>query len=196
MGVARPRIARAVRMAFLLAAVSPLAATAAFAADSATSASDGSVHFGNWGVDLNSRDPKVRPGDDFERFASGAWMDANEIPADKSQNGVGSEVNDRNQERLREIVTGAPADSQLGAFYRSYMDEARLEQLDTAPLKADLARVDAIGSKADFARFMAASLGDFGTTLFGPGQSGDQYALSWHRRAGPARSRLLPARQV
>jgi putative endopeptidase len=169
MGVARPRIARAVRMAFLLAAVSPLAATAAFAADSATSASDGSVHFGDWGVDLNSRDPKVRPGDDFERFASGAWMDANEIPADKSQNGVGSEVNDRNQERLREIVTGAPGDSQLGAFYRSYMDEARLEQLDTAPLKADLARVDAIGSKADFARFMAASLGDFGTTLFGPG---------------------------
>jgi len=170
MSVANLRNFRAVRFALLLGAAAPIAiATPALAADTAASASDGSVHFGSWGVDLNSRDLKVRPGDDFERFASGAWMDANEIPADKSQNGVGSEVNDRNQERLREIVTGAPADSQLGAFYRSYMDEARLEQLDAAPLKADLARVDAIGSKADFARFMAASLGDFGATLFGPG---------------------------
>ena len=170
MSVADLRNFRAVHFALLLGAAAPIAiATPALAADTAASASDGSVHFGSWGVDLNSRDLKVRPGDDFERFASGAWMDANEIPADKSQNGVGSEVNDRNQERLREIVTSAPADSQLGAFYRSYMDEARLEQLDAAPLKADLARVDAIGSKADFARFMAASLGDFGATLFGPG---------------------------
>ena len=77
-------------------------------------------------------------------------MDATEIPADKSQNGVGSEVNDRNQERLQSIVTGAPKDSQLGALYASYMDEARLEQLDAAPLKADLARVDAIKTKAEF----------------------------------------------
>ena len=49
------------------------------------------------------------------------------------------------------------------------MDEARLEQLDAAPLKADLDRVDAIKSKAEFASFMAASLGDFGSTLFGLG---------------------------
>jgi putative endopeptidase len=96
-------------------------------------------------------------------------MDANEIPADKPNNGVGSEVNDRNQERLQAIVTSAPADSQLGALYKSYMDEARLEQLDAAPLKPDLTRVDAINSKAEFTKNMADSFADFGSTLFALG---------------------------
>jgi putative endopeptidase len=96
-------------------------------------------------------------------------MDANDIPADKSQNGVGSELSDRNQEQLRAIVLTAPKDSQIGALYASYLDEARLEQLDDTPLKADLARVDAIASKADFTRYMAGTHADFGSTLFGVG---------------------------
>ena len=127
------------------------------------------VRFGAWGVDIGTRDLSVKPGDDFQRYAAGKWLDANEIPADKSQNGVGGELADRNQEQLRAIVMGAPADSQLGAFYKSYMDEARLEQLDAAPLKADLAAVDAIKNKAEFTRFMAKSNGDLGQTLFGVG---------------------------
>ena len=93
----------------------------------------------------------------------------NEIPADKSQNGVGSELNDRNQEQLRAIVASSPADSQIGAFYKSYMDEARIEQLDAAPLKADLDRVAAIKTKAEFAKSMANAFSDFGGTLFGVG---------------------------
>jgi putative endopeptidase len=158
-------------MAFLLAAVSPLAATVAVAEDTTATAaaSDGVVHFGTWGVDLSTRDTSVRPGDDFQRYAAGKWLDANPIPADKSSNSIGSEVNDRNQERLRSIVTSAPKDSQLGALYASYLDEARLEQLDAAPLKADLARIDGIKSKAEFTQYMAGTLSDFGSTLFGVG---------------------------
>ena len=171
MGVARSRIARVSRMAFLLAAVSPLAATVAVAEDTTATAaaSDGVVHFGTWGVDLSTRDTSVRPGDDFQRYAAGKWLDANPIPADKSSNSIGSEVNDRNQERLRSIVTSAPKDSQLGALYASYLDEARLEQLDAAPLKADLARIDGIKSKAEFTQYMAGTLSDFGSSLFGVG---------------------------
>ena len=171
MGVARSRIARVSRLVLLLAATSPLAAAVAVAAETETAAaaSDGVVHFGTWGVDLSTRDTSVRPGDDFQRYAAGKWLDANPIPADKSSNSIGSEVNDRNQERLRSIITGAPRDSQLGALYASYLDEARLEQLDAAPLKADLATVDAIGSKAEFTGYMARTLSDFGSTLFGVG---------------------------
>ena len=127
------------------------------------------VHFGTWGVDLTARDLSVKPGDDFQRYASGKWLDANPIPADKSSNSVGSEVNDRNQERLQAIVMGAPKDSQLGAFYTSYMDEALLEKLDMAPLKPLLDEIDAIKDKAAFTHFMAASHADFGSTLFGAG---------------------------
>ena len=127
------------------------------------------VHFGTWGVDISTSDLSVNPGDDFQRYAAGKWLDTHEIPADKSQNGVGSELADRNQEQLRAIVMTAPADSQLGAFYQSYMDEPRLEQLDANPLKADLARVDAIRSKAQFTRYMASTLQDFGSTLYALG---------------------------
>jgi putative endopeptidase len=170
MGVARSRIARISRMAFLLAAASPLVATAAMAAeDTAAAATDGVAHFGTWGVDLSTRDLSVRPGDDFQRYAAGKWLDANPIPADKPSNSIGSEVNDRNQERLRSIITSAPKDSQLGSLYASYLDEARLEQLDAAPLKADLARVDAIKSKAEFTQYMAGTLSDYGSTLFAVG---------------------------
>ena len=168
MSVASKRNFRAIRYALLVAASAPLALAAAASAETAA-ATDGTVRFGSWGVDLNSRDLKANPGDDFERYASGAWMDATEIPADKSQNGVGSELNDRNQERLQSIVTGATKDSQLGALFTSYMDEARLEQLDAAPLKADLARVDAIKNKAEFSAHMAETFSDFGSTLFAAG---------------------------
>jgi len=169
MGVARGRGIRAIQGSLLLAAALPLAGTAPAAAAETAAATDGTVHFGQWGVDLSSRDLKVRPGDDFERFASGSWMDANDIPSDKSQNGVGSEVNDRNQVRLQAIVTGSPADSQIGALYASYMDEARLEQLDARPLMEDLARLDALNSKADFTKYMADSFSSFGSTLFALG---------------------------
>jgi putative endopeptidase len=159
---------RVARFAGVLLACSALQAAPA-AAQQAGASEPAAARFGSWGVDLTSRDLKTNPGDDFERFASGAWMDRTEIPADKSTNSIGSENTDRNQERLQSIVTGSPKDSQIGALYASYMDEARLEQLDAAPLKPDLDRVNAIKTKAEFADFMAASLGDFGQTLFGPG---------------------------
>ena len=143
------------------------------AAASASTTSVQQVRYGTWGVDIGTRDLSVKPGDDFQRYASGKWLAANAIPADKSQNGVGSELNDRNQEQLRSIITGAPKDSQLGALYASWMDEARLEQLDAGPLKVDLDRVAAITTKAQFAREMANSLSDFGSTLFGLGIFGD-----------------------
>jgi len=127
------------------------------------------VHFGTWGVDISTRDLAVKPGDDFQRYAAGKWLDTHEIPADKSQNGIGSELADRNQEQLRAIVMSAPKDSQLGAFYTSYMDEPRLEQLDAAPLKPDLDAVAAIKTKAEFTRYMADSLAGSGQTLFGVG---------------------------
>jgi len=164
---------RAVRVAAVLLACSALQPVALSAqaqqAGTTTTSAPQVVRFGTWGVDISTRDLTVKPGDDFQRYANGKWMDANEIPADKSQNGVGSELADRNQEQLRAIVIGAPKDSQLGAFYASYMDEARIEQLDAKPLMADLARVDAIQSKAEFARFMADTHADFGAALFGLG---------------------------
>jgi putative endopeptidase len=159
----------AARFGAMLLACSALSAVPAAAQQPAAATAPEQVHFGTWGVDISTRDLAVKPGDDFQRYAAGKWLDTHEIPADKSQNGIGSELADRNQEQLRAIVMSAPKDSQLGAFYTSYMDEPRLEQLDAAPLKPDLDRVAAIKTKAEFTRYMADSLTESGQTLFGVG---------------------------
>jgi putative endopeptidase len=162
------------RLAAMFLACSALQAVPAVAQQSPASAPPADaapqvVHFGTWGVDISTRDLSVRPGDDFQRYAAGKWLDTHEIPADKSQNGIGSELVDRNQEQLRAIVLSAPKDSQLGAFYASYMDEPLLEKLDDKPLKPDLAAIDAIKTKAEFTRYMAHTLWGVGSSVYGLG---------------------------
>ncbi|HVE01450.1 MAG TPA: M13 family metallopeptidase [Sphingomicrobium sp.] len=159
----------------LLATSTALFAAPSLAAEGAAAASGAieTPHFGKWGVDISTRDLSVNPGDDFQLYASGKWLSSHDIPADQPSNGVGYETYNRNQERLKAIVLGAPKDSQIGALYASYMDEARLEQLDAAPLKPDLDRIDAIKDKAEFLRDMAERQWDFGSALVGVGVGPD-----------------------
>lgn len=65
---------------FLLAvgAVASDACAAAPATDPTVNSTQEAVHFGKWGIDLSSRDLSDKPGDDFQRYASGRWMDSND----------------------------------------------------------------------------------------------------------------------
>ncbi|WP_051531361.1 M13 family metallopeptidase [Sphingomonas sp. URHD0057] len=163
---------RFVRAAAVLLAASTVLAGAAIA-QGASGAAPTVVSFGKWGVDLSARDTAVKPGDDFQRYTSGEWLDAHPIPADQSSNGTFFDTYNSNQDRLKDIIVGAAKDGQLGALYASYLDEPRLEQVDDAPLKADLARVEAIKDKADLTRFMGEASADFGASLFGAGVGPD-----------------------
>ena len=71
------------------------------------------------------------------------------------------------------LVTGAPATSQVGGLYQSFMDEKRVAQLGTKPLMADIAAVAAIKDKSEMARFMGASQGSFGASIVGGGPYAD-----------------------
>jgi putative endopeptidase len=144
---------------FLLAAVSAVAISgAALAADKPM--------YGAWGVDLTARDTAVKPGDDFNKYANGAWEKRTTIPADQASAGVGYDVFNRSQDQLRTLIETAPATTQIGALYKSFTDEAKVEQVDDAPLKADLAKIAAISTKADMAKALGAAHGGFGPDLF------------------------------
>ncbi len=126
--------------------------------------------FAPWGVDLDARDLSVKPGDDFGRYASGKWLDRATIPADRTSTGAFENLAEAVQAQMRDLITGAPArgdraESKFGALYASYVDEARVEAVGLAPLKADLARLNAVADKAAFARYMGASNGAFGMAL-------------------------------
>ena len=146
----------------LLAAVSALAlsSTVAQAADPA-----GKPIYGAWGVDLTNRDTSVTPGTNFDRYVNGAWEAKTQIPPDQSAAGVTNDIYNLSQDQLRVLIETAPATSQIGALYKSFIDEAKVEAVDDKPLKADLAKLQAIKTKAQFAKAMAGSRGGLGDLL-------------------------------
>lgn len=133
----------------------------------------GQAKIGDFGLDLTARDTAADPGDDFERYASGAWIDRTEIPGDRPS--VGSFYNLREDvtEEVNGLITQAPAGTQYGALYTSFMNEAAIERAGLAPLMRDLAQVDALSDKSAFARYMGATYGKFGGSLFGAGPYAD-----------------------
>ena len=135
----------------------------------ATTATAPHAKLGTWGVDLTTRDLTVKPGEDFQKYASGTWLKNTQIAADKPEASSFYELFDLSQEQLKDLVTNAPANSKYGALYRSMMDEAGVEARGLTPLKADLAKIDAIKTKTDAARFMGATEYGFGKSIFGMG---------------------------
>jgi putative endopeptidase len=152
--------------AALVATTAMVPMTAVAQVTSAAAVTAAKPHLGSWGVDLTARDTSVKPGDDFQKYASGNWLTKTEIPADKPEVGSFYEVFDLSQDQLKALVSSAPASNKYGAMYQSMMDEQRVEQLGIQPLKADLAKVAAIKTKAEFARHMGTTEGSFGSALF------------------------------
>lgn len=139
--------------AFIFAAVS-----VATSEDAALSAAP---RYGNWGVDLTSRDLAVKPGTDFFLYANGAWAKRTEIPADRVRYGVDDTLIDRAEEITRRLIEDAaagrlndPDAAKIGAAYRAFMDEALAEQLDAQPLATALAAIRAEKTKTDVAALM------------------------------------------
>jgi len=118
------------------------------------------------GVDLAGIDHGVKPGDDFFDYANGAWLKANDIPADRSSWGAWGVLSELNNKRVRELIETAAAakaadgsDAQkVGDFYASYMDEAGIEAKGLAPLKADLDRIAAVKDKASLSAYLGTTL--------------------------------------
>ena len=128
---------------------------------------------GTWGFDLSGRDMSVSPGQDFFKYANGSYINALQIPADRSRFGSFDGLNELSQNRIHAVLEKAAADkaatgerAQVGAMYRSFLDEARVEALGAKPLAKDLAAIKAQKSKSQVARAMGHSLHDFGGSFF------------------------------
>src|ERR1700731_4357561 len=66
------------------------------------------------GIAVGSLDRTCRPCDDFWRFANGAWVDANPIPAAYSSWGPSQILAQRNRDGMRSILDGLAGDSTSG----------------------------------------------------------------------------------
>jgi putative endopeptidase len=120
---------------------------------------------GSHGLDIAAIDRSVAPGDDFFRYANGAWLKAAVIPADRSTWGPGGALTELTAERtaqlIREASASAPAGSEarkISDYYASFMDEAAIERLGLKPLEGGLQRIAAIKDRAQLARALGESL--------------------------------------
>jgi predicted metalloendopeptidase len=104
-------------------------------------------------------DKSVRPQDDLFRHVNGAWLKSVQIAPDKSGEGAFLDLRDLSEKNLRAIIeeTAAaehPAGSEgqkIRDLYRSMLDEARADELGLKPIAGDLAAVDAVKDKAEWA---------------------------------------------
>ncbi|MEJ0040332.1 MAG: M13 family metallopeptidase [Gammaproteobacteria bacterium] len=99
-------------------------------------------------------DRAVKPGDDFNAFANGAWTQRSQVPADRASWGVWNVLEEQANDHMREILeaaarTHAPPGSnaqKIGDYYGGFMDEATLEKRGIEPLKPQLAAIGSIRS--------------------------------------------------
>ena len=130
-----------------------LASTVSFAAD----APAGKPELGDFGVDLSARDLSVKPGDDFNRYVSGAWLKSYQLKDYETSFGSFNALRDRSEEQVHGLIEELAArkdlapgsnDQKVRDFYASYMDRTARDAAGIAPLKPVLDRIAKINSKA------------------------------------------------
>src|SRR3954465_12374977 len=138
----------------------------------------GKPQYGAWGFDTEGADPKTKPGDDFFRYANGAWLDRTEIPADKPGYSLRLMMTDLTEQRLHDLMEEtakkaepkpATIEGKVGAFYKSFMDEARIENTGVSAIKDKLSEVRAANTREALAAMMGRQNADFPGGIFALG---------------------------
>ena len=116
---------------------------------------------GSFGIELSNRDASVKPGDDFDRYASGAWFDRYQLKDYETRFGSFNELSDRAELQTRAIIEelqtrpGIAAGSEeqkIRDYYASYMDTAARDAAGIAPLRPLLQEIAGIDSMAALTR--------------------------------------------
>jgi putative endopeptidase len=106
------------------------------------------------GIDTAGMDRSQKPWDDFYQFANGKWIAETDIPPDRPAVYVFTMLAKHNRQQLRKILEEAAQDKdgirgKVGAFYRSGMDEKKIEEQGAKPLQSELERIAALKTAKD-----------------------------------------------
>lgn len=132
--------------------------------------------FGTWGFDMAGRDTSVAPGDDFNRFANGLFLDALEIPADRTRYGAFDMLAELSENRMRALVeeisaseslTPGSDEAKIHDLYAGFMDQAAIDAADAEPIAPLLAAVRQASDHSAMATLMGGSFGGAGRAIFG-----------------------------
>ncbi|MFY8076030.1 MAG: M13 family metallopeptidase [Sphingorhabdus lacus] len=135
----------------------------------AETAAKSGPQLGTYGFDSEGMDTSVSPADDFYLYANGKWAEKTQIPADKSNYGMFTALDDLSKDRVK-LVLEAEKDvkgSKAGDVYASYLDTATVEKKGLKPIQPWLKQVRGIKSKAAFEKMLPTAARNGVGALFG-----------------------------
>ncbi|WP_136666604.1 M13 family metallopeptidase [Flavobacterium sp. H122] len=101
---------------------------------------------------VTNRDTTASISDDFFTYANGGWFKKNPIPASERSNGIFRTIGDTINSQIKQICEKSAKENaekgtnkqKIGDFYSSGMDTIQIDKLGVKPLKAELAKIDAV----------------------------------------------------
>ena len=114
------------------------------------------------GIAIELMDKSVRPQDDFYNYVNGTWMKTAQIPADKASWGSFNELREKTDlnslkildNLLKETYAKGTEGQKIQDIYATYMDMDKRNADGIAPIKGDLAKIEAIKTMADLQKYL------------------------------------------
>ncbi len=112
----------------------------------------------------NGMDKSVLPGDDFNRYVNGKWLDSVTMPDDKAYVGIFEILAEDADAKVRNIIetaTKAKAGSEerkVGDYYSAYLDIDTINKRGLAPIQPQLNSISKIADKKALATYLGAHL--------------------------------------
>lgn len=127
------------------------------------------AQLGTFGFDTAGMDISVSPADDFYGYANGKWAANTPIPADKSNYGMFTALDDLSKDRVKLVLDAEKdrAGSKAGDVYASYLDQATVEKMGLKPIQPWLKTVRSVKSKAAFEKLLPVAARNGVRALFG-----------------------------
>jgi endothelin-converting enzyme/putative endopeptidase len=118
---------------------------------------------GDWGFDTTGMDTNFAPGDDFYRYANGAWLDRTEIPSDRSNYGMFTELTIGAEEDVQAIILDLAAqggeqgsvEQKVGDLYGAWMDVDTINSIGLSAAQTHLDEIAAAQTHEDVAALFA-----------------------------------------
>ncbi len=118
------------------------------------------------GLGTDYMDRSVKAGDDFDRYANGAWQKRTEIPADRTRLSSFVLVQDVVDQRTTDLIANAAAANppagtdarKIADFYAAYLDQDTIDKRGLAPLQPIFQRIDAAGNVRDFSSVLGSMM--------------------------------------
>src|SRR5689334_22342998 len=114
----------------------------------------------------DGRDPSIKPGDDFYRYANGGWLKTAALPTGQSSFDTRAILAQRTSQRVRDLIQGAAVQraargtisQKVGDYYASFMDEDAIEAKGLTPLAEQLNAISQITTKTSLSAYLGTTL--------------------------------------